>query len=253
MRLSGVLFVVVVLGVAGSAVAQDSTLEGEARALFEAGAAAYAGGRYAEAVRYFQRSYELSGRAELLNNIGSAAERDRQDELALRSYEQFLERVPDTPIRARVERRIDVLRRALEAPSASPSAAEVTPARVEIASPVGARGSERGSERGSDGAGPAPWILVGVGAAVAVAGGVLLGVGLADREAVERPGADPVWTDATQASYERGPALLVSGAVSLPVGLVAAAAGVVWAVVDASGGEATVALGLGSIHVSGRF
>ncbi|MCB9593497.1 MAG: hypothetical protein H6719_12255 [Sandaracinaceae bacterium] len=231
---------------AAPAVAQDATLEGEARALYEAGAAAYAGGRYGEALAHFQRSYELSGRPELLNNIGSAAERDRQDELAVESYERFLAEVPDTPIRPRVERRIEALRRLLaearEAPEASTGPAET-------------QGPAAGSPADDGGAGPAPWIVVGIGAAVAVVGGVLLGIGLADRSAVETPGAGAIWTDETQASYERGPALLTSGAILLPVGVVAVAAGVVWAVVSlGDGGDAaSVAFGPGTVELRGRF
>lgn len=235
------------LGVSAPAAAQDTTLEGEARALYEAGAAAYAGGRYGEALAHFQRSYELSGRPELLNNIGSAAERDRQDALAVESYERFLEAVPDTPIRARVERRIEALRRLLAeadgAPERDAGGPEVAAPRSDATAPA-------------DG-GPvsAPWIVAGIGAGVAVVGGVLLGIGLADRAAVETPSAGATWTEETQASYERGPALLTSGAILLPVGVVALAAGVVWGVVSLGDGGDSVSVGLGpgSVDVRGRF
>lgn len=216
------------LGASAQAFAQeDPSLEGEARGVFEAGAAAYEGGRYEEALGYFQRSYELSGRPALLYNIATAAERAHQDELALSNYERYLERVPDSPVRARVTTRITALRRRL-GPAAGGGGASVD---------------------------PVPWIVVGAGAAVAIAGGVLLGLGLSDRATVEGAQDGAVWSEGAADAYARGPAILTSGVVLLPVGVVVAALGVVWALVAPSGGgeQATLRIGPGGLELTGRF
>jgi tetratricopeptide (TPR) repeat protein len=213
---------------------EPSTRDAEARGLYDAGVSAYDGGRYAEALEHFQRAYELSGRAMLLYNIATAAERARQDELAVRTYEEFLANVPDTDLRERVETRIHELREQL------------------------ARNGDRSSTADSPapaGADPAPWIVVAAGAAVAVTGGVLLGVGLSDRAAVEDAPDGAIWSDGADEAYERGPAVLTSGIVLLPVGVALAAIGVVWAVAAPSprGEQASLRLGPGSVALSGRF
>jgi tetratricopeptide (TPR) repeat protein len=102
---------------ASTAVAQDTSPstghDEEARALFDAGRVAYRDGRFAAARDYFQRSYELSGRAELLYNIASAQDRLRDDAATLATFEAYLEALPDAPNRAEVEARITALRAAV--------------------------------------------------------------------------------------------------------------------------------------------
>lgn len=108
------------------AAAQDDT---EAREVFELGRTAFNDGRFEEALDHFRRSYELSGKAELLFNIGVAADRLRLNQDALRAFESYLEGLPEAPNRAEVEGRIRVLRRAIianptEAARATPEASE---------------------------------------------------------------------------------------------------------------------------------
>jgi tetratricopeptide (TPR) repeat protein len=217
-----------------------SPAEQEARTLFEAGVLAYEAGRYDEAMSHFQRSFELSGRVALLYNIATAAERARQDEVALRAYEQYLERVPDAENRPRVETRITALRALVAEPESAPAASAVE-------APVGA-------SAGSSDAGPAPWIVLAGGAAVVIAGAVLLGVGLADQATVENPPPGASWEDSA-AAYDRGPAVLTSGVVLLPVGVALAAVGLVWGIAGASGGSGDVSVRVGpsSVQVEGRF
>ncbi len=84
-----------------------------ARGLFEQGAAAYAAGHYEAALGFFQESYALSGRATLLFNIGTSADRLRQNETALANYEAYLEAFPRAENRGEVSSRVSVLRDAL--------------------------------------------------------------------------------------------------------------------------------------------
>jgi tetratricopeptide (TPR) repeat protein len=87
--------------------------DAEARRLFDIGAQAFAGGRYAEALDHFEASYRLSGRAALLYNIGITQDRLRRDREAIESFERFLREVPDTNKREEVEGRLEALRAAV--------------------------------------------------------------------------------------------------------------------------------------------
>lgn len=84
----------------------------EARRVFEAGKAAFDAGRFDEAAERFERAYELSGRPELLFDLGLAADRLRDDERALDAFERYLALAGDSPFRAQVERRVAALRAA---------------------------------------------------------------------------------------------------------------------------------------------
>lgn len=92
--------------------AQESSRDAEARLHFEAGAAAFEAGHFFDALKSFERSYELSSRPQLLFNIGSAADRARLDDRALAAYQRYLEAVPDASNREYVEERIALIRRA---------------------------------------------------------------------------------------------------------------------------------------------
>lgn len=85
-------------------------LDEEARTIFEAGRLAYAGGRFDNALEYFERAYALSQRSVLLFNIGAAADRLRRDDRALEAFEAYLEAMPEAPNAAQVRSRIRVIR-----------------------------------------------------------------------------------------------------------------------------------------------
>ncbi len=121
-RVLSVLAAVGWLAVAATGQAQDR--EEEARALFMAGRAAYDGGRYEAALERFQEAYELSGRPELLYNIGQTADRLRQDAVALDAFRRFLADTPeDTAHRDMAERRVAFLERSV-GPAQAPDPAE---------------------------------------------------------------------------------------------------------------------------------
>lgn len=90
---------------------EGSVSDEEGRGLFVAGRAAYEEGRYADALAYFQRSYEVSQRAALLYNIGQAQDRLRYDAEALESFRKYVALMPDAPNVKEANNRI----RALEA------------------------------------------------------------------------------------------------------------------------------------------
>ena len=96
------------LSVTEKASAQNGT-DAEAKALFQAGRFAFEDGRYEEALKNFERAYELSKRPQLLYNVGTAADRLRQNEKALKAFKEYLKKVPKSPNRREVEGRIRFL------------------------------------------------------------------------------------------------------------------------------------------------
>lgn len=105
----------------GAPEAESDSRDVEARAVFDAGSTAFEDSRYADALDYFQRAYELSGRHVLLYNIGVAADRLRRDAVALEAFERFLAEVPEHPRRRDVEARVEVLRAAVESGEEAPA------------------------------------------------------------------------------------------------------------------------------------
>ena len=243
--------------------------DAEARMLYQAGVAAYDAGRYEEAYERFKRAYELSDREALLYNIGSAAERARMDEEALDAYERFLEAEPDSRLRVRIEAVIERLRRGLaeaavastsESRSQGSSQSEAAP--LDEAAPILTEASlSREEDAPNTKRGPWPYITIGAGGAVLITGAITLGMGLSDRTTVERPaeGARD-WQRDAERSYERGPRLLTTGIIALPIGAALTAAGVVMAIkrgkdTDDDPEAASVELSFGgtSLSLHGRF
>jgi tetratricopeptide (TPR) repeat protein len=238
----------------------QESLDAEARAIYQAGVVAYRDGRFEAAERYFRQAYEASGRAQLLYNVALSAEQARHDEAALEAYQAYLDQVPDAPQQTRVETRIAALQAMLAerpAPAAEappepePEAALATSDEAAVA----ATDAPPADEASSGGAGPLPWIVIGASAAVAVAGGVLLGVGLADVSTVENAAPPSTWAD-VEGAYDRAPVLTGIGIAALGVGLAGAAVGVVLAV--AGGGDeqsptAGLRVGPASLRLEGSF
>jgi len=107
------MFVAVASAQAQDDVPDDGALD-EARAVFELGTAAYEEGRFEAALRHFQRSYELTESPDILFNVGTVADRLREDELALDAYERYLQARPDAEDREHIEGRIRILRGGVE-------------------------------------------------------------------------------------------------------------------------------------------
>jgi hypothetical protein len=73
----------------------------------------------------------------------------------------------------------------------------------------------------------APWLVVGVSGAVAIAGGVMLGIALNDVSTVEHTGPNTDWSD-VESKYRRSPALSGAGIAMLAAGAAGIAAGLTW-------------------------
>ena len=142
---------------------------------------AFEDGRFADALGYFERSYELSRRPALLYNIGTAADRIRQNERALEAFEAYLEAVPDAPDRRSVEARIEVLH---QSPTV-PSAAETARAGQSEQPPTIASSAPEKSRRGL-------WIGLGAAAVAVVTVAVVLGIALGTRDPEYQPSSEGI-------------------------------------------------------------
>lgn len=220
---------------APSARAQGS--DEEARALYSAGEIAYNEGRFQSALEYFQRAYELSSRPALLYNIGSAAERVRQDDVALAAFERYLAEVPEAPNRGAVQARIEILRAAIAERAARPPVTpDPEPAQDET-EPSSAE-TEGSGDSDDSGGSVVPWVLVGAGGGVAVLGAAFVGLGFKDAGTVEDAPQGSDWSDVSGA-YDRAPRRQGIGFALVGVGVAAAVTGVVLAVTGGSDDDAS--------------
>lgn len=252
----------------------DAGSDGEARALFEAGRAAYDAGAFDEATRAFRRAYLLSPRYPLLYNIGQAELRAGHDELALEAFEGYLRQAPaDDPRRSEVEERVRVLERmGVQASTAdtlrtSPISEPATEGVLDTSAapteptPVAeADATEAAVDHGANDTGPgaAPWIFVGSGAALLVGGAIMMGVGVSEAERVTGAPMGSSWSElegsASSANLYWGLGIGLAG-----VGLAAVTGGLVWEFVmaDSRGDEprasARLRVGPSSLSFEGTF
>jgi len=235
----------------GTADVQLDEDEQEARAHFELAQLQFRRGRFLEAGAEFRRAYALSPRPELLYNAYLAFRDGGDLEQAASALRELLEldlteAVDSRILRARLEsleRELEE-RRALEArvaaqeaalaeretepePEAEASAPETTPAVTEPAGGTWAPG----------------WAILGGGAALAVAGAITGGVALSLYGSVSDRCTDGVCPADTEGDRSTGQALTITTDVLLPVGVAAAALGLILALVIDDAPDAPVACG----------
>lgn len=225
------------IGLASAAHAQSDgeapPPDAEARAMFEAGQLAFADGRYEDALEMFTRAHRQAGRVELLYNIGLCHDRLGHDAEAAQAYRDYLEARPDVENRNELERRIELLEEQVSQ-QAEPQLPPPDPQPAET----------------SGGGSAAPWVVLGLGVAAAVAGAVLLGLSVAASDRVnDARGVD--WST-VRGDYDDAVTFSAVGIAMLGVGGAAMLIGIVWGAVDA-GSSTEVAIGPGSIHVRGQF
>ncbi len=229
----------------------------EARALFMAGRSAFAEGRYATALEYFEKSYELSAKPQMLYNIGQCHDRLRNDEAAIEALQRYLAEAPEAENRRQVEARLKALRAAVqargavgaeqEAPSMPDGAEPRAKAEPEEQEPV--VGIEPAESDGRDAARDevkpepdafpiGPTIVIGAGAAAAITGTVLMLVASGEGDDVEQA---PVGSthEELRDRLDSAEQKWVVGQVLVALGATAAAGGIAWLVLDGllGGGE----------------
>lgn len=224
---------------------QVSERDEEARGLFLAGSAALDHGHFDEALDYFQRAYQLSGRPGLLFNIGHTAQRLRRDELALQSFEQYLQEVPDAENRDAVEARIRLLRDAI-----ADRERQAEPTETPASPPAPQQPPDE------EGPGAGPFVVMGIGGAAAITGVVLLALASSAASNVDGAPEGTPWTDVS-GDYDSAGTLGVAGGIALGVGAAAVAAGLGWLIAGGSGEpgtrDAALRLGPTGIDLRGTF
>ena len=142
--------------------------------------------------------------------------------------------------------------RASAKPAEAPPEASSLPEHAVVTTPSHALRGAGSSQVG-------PWLLIGTGAAVAIAGGVLLAIALDYEHTVENP--ERTGEEAPRYSQYKGRSELVyplsfAGVVGLSAGLASVAGGVIWKV--ATGGSqgrpsTDVQVGFGHVVLRGQF
>jgi len=150
--------------------------KGETAKAFAADAAALArDGRYDEAAHMYEKAYALDPAPVLLFNLAYVHEKRGDNQAALDTYDRYLAVETDPSHRADAEKRITVVTARLAAvPLKDPGKPEIP---------------ERPPERKDR---TVMWALIGTGAAVAIAGGVLAAV-LLTQDKGGPPTADGTW------------------------------------------------------------
>lgn len=238
--------------------------EQRARQLFEAARTAFSEGRFPDALRDFERAYELSQLPGLLFNVGTTADRLRMDGKALEAFEAYLKALPEAPNRLEVEARIEAIRGAIaqrEAERAEAQAAGAGDSGTEADAPPPAHeGTPEGPEIAESN--PLPpkktdwlaWGLVGGGAAVALGGGAALALGMMDSNEVENPDPGTRWEDA-ESTYDGARLKTMLGFGLIGAGVITAGLGV-WFLMDSGEGDAgltAVRFGPSGLAVEGTF
>jgi hypothetical protein len=143
-----------------------------AREMFNAGRAAFNEGLFEDALSTFKRAYELSGRPQLLFNIGMAADSARHDAEALAAFEQYLREVPVADNRDYAQGRINTLKKAGERDKTAPAIAVMAPTPQPTAAPVSAPAAATAGDDKTDSGQHAGllskwwfWTIVGAGVA----------------------------------------------------------------------------------------
>ncbi len=266
----------VVFGAAdGRAHAQDDA--NRARLHFQAGASYYEAGDYEDALREFQRAYDLSQRPELFYNFSLCHQQLGQLDEAIVYLDRYLTEVEDVPNRANLERRLANFRarqaneaaaeraeaeREVEAPAVAPPPAReeppIAPAPSEVSEAEEHEAEDDATSGGTNGAAIAGFSVAGAGLVVL---GVAGGLALAQRSDLDDQGCAPD-CDGGDVSALRTRAIVAD--VGLVVAVVGAALGVVFLLTGGDGDDETaedvawgvspwVAPGSGGAAVGGRF
>jgi tetratricopeptide (TPR) repeat protein len=238
-----VLALVVALAPARPASADPTTsspVARKARALVDRGVAAYDRGRFAEAIRLFERAQGLAPSTRLLFNIAQAHAMLGECDDALVYFRRFRDETiaagqpPPRTLEGHIDRMQACVDRRTEREAASPVAREPDPAEPIDAS-LEAKRPARGARSVRRTAG---WVVVGSGAtitAAAAVAGVLALQRQSDLDEVcNDVGMCPENLDDQVAAYQR---LRVAAFVSGAVGISALAVGV-WLIVTAPSAEA---------------
>jgi tetratricopeptide (TPR) repeat protein len=233
--------------------------DAEARARFEAGRIAFGQGRYESALEDFRRAHDLTGRSELLYNIGSAADRLRLDGEALEAFEAYLAAVQESPVHPEVRRRVAVLREMLErGERETEDGAATEPVADAPPEGGGAPAQDAATSPRMDSGGRStlgPWLTLGAASLLMTVGVALGAVGVRKMNNWQDPPQGSRWSE-VQDGHARGARLSAAGWAVAGLGVGGLSGAILWLL---RGGRAEeepatrVEVGPLSIGVRGRF
>jgi tetratricopeptide (TPR) repeat protein len=255
---AGLILLCSCLGVAFTARAQDEGRETtrdvelgpdeeEARAHFRLAQLQYRRGRFAEAAREFEQAHALVPRAELLYNVYLAWRDAGEPEPAARALRELLEGELPAPLgRERLEASLASLERSIAERRELEERLAAQEARAQAsATPPREPGPEPPPEGGAGGGTWTPgWAILAAGGALVVAGAITGGVALGLYDDVTSRCSGTICPADTEGDRASGQALTVTTDVLLPVGVAAAATGLLLALlIDGSEGSERLTAG----------
>jgi tetratricopeptide (TPR) repeat protein len=212
---------------------------------------------YDKAISYFKDAYSIDCSVHgILPIIATAYERKGDKAEAIRALGEYILRVPNTPDREVIERRIRNLREQLAQEKATATATTTAPTATATAVPTGTTTAPTGeptatappTATSTGGAPPpstgahsvAPWIVVGAGGALVVTGALLLASGSGKVSSANN--ACPSHLGCPQSVADMGNSgrsLEAVGIVAGIAGIVAVGAGLVWHFTESGSAPAT--------------
>lgn len=205
--------------------------EEEARIHFELAERYYRDGRFSSAADEFQTSYELSGRTELLYNAFLAHREASEFAEAAAALEAYLPTVSEGSRRQQLEVRLEQTRGLRDREAAQDSPPEIEPPD-EQGETTGEEVNEPASGADESSASVVPWILLGTGAAMVVAGAVTGALTLSAQSERDELCEDNLCTGDFESVQERGRMLALTTDILLFGGVAVAAGGLLWLLLD---------------------
>jgi tetratricopeptide (TPR) repeat protein len=210
-----------------------------AKGAFQAGNASFNEADYARAIDYWEDAYRRDCTANpLLLNLARAYELAGRKRQAVVSLETFLAREPSSGEKDQINRRVEVLKKKIAEEDAAAAVAPpptTAPTTTPLPPPVTEPATSKAKRS------PGPWIVIGVGGAVAIIGtiGIInnkkkvddFAADCDDPATKEVEGRDKCRYEVAQKGNDARTALNVSGVIA-GVGVAAVAAGFVWFILD---------------------
>lgn len=230
-----------------------------AKGMHKAAEQYYAKARYERAIESWRDAYGFDCTAHrLLINVGNAYEKLGRTAKAVEAFELYVARMGDAADSNIIEK-VANLRAQLDS-SGPPDPDPVVPNPTPTPVPTPVPDPDVADD---ESVGPGPWIVLGTGVAVAIVGGVLLGVGTSQEEDALADCPNRKCSDQAQIDLgNEGITMQIAGGTMLAVGLVAVAGGLTWYLIgsDAFGTahlpvqiNVGVTPELGAVTLSGSF
>jgi tetratricopeptide (TPR) repeat protein len=259
------------MGIAGEAHAQRSAaaasaptddqagmglMDEEARQHYQLGKNLYDGGRFADAAEEFEQAYKLASRPQLLYNLYVAYRDASNWPKAIESLRAYLDKVQDAPDRVNLRARLQSMEAAAaaqaEQEAQAAKAAEQARAADEARAAAEARAQSQSSQKTRTEVEHSivPVVLFGVGAAVAIGGGVTGVLALGTQSDLDAAcGPDKQCPKGQSSNIDKLKTMALVTDILIPVGATMAAVGaIMWltGALDSEHEVPAVAMGCGA-------